>query len=212
MNHSPVGRAITLDSQEYLSMRHRTSSIDDRRGSCGPGSSLVAGCDGKCRRDCGQADVEPGLVAAAAGPQATAPAFAEVQSDGRRLQLCRGIQQARPQCREGGHQGIDDHVTGVVARRLWSLWAVLHSHGLAQRRHVPRGRRTRRRRWRPAALRAAQQLARQRQPGQGTAFAVADQAEIRPTDFLGRPDGPDRQRRARVDGFQDLWLRRWTRG
>ena len=187
-------------------------NLDDRRGSCGPGSSLVAGRNSRRCRDCGQADVEPGLVAATAGPQAAAPAFAQVQSDGRRFQLRRGIQQARPQCREGGHQGVDDHVTGVVARRLWSLRAVLHSHGLAQRRHVPRGRRTRRRRWRPAALRAAQQLARQRQPGQGAAPALADQAEIRPADFLGRPDGPDRQRRAGIDGFQDLRLRRWTRG
>ena len=74
------------------------------------------------------------------------------------------------------------------------------------------GRRARRRRRRPAALRAAQQLARQRQPRQGAAPAVADQAEVRPQDLLGRPDGADRQRRAGVHGLQDLRLRRRPRG
>ena len=41
-----------------------------------------------------------------------------------------------------------------------------------------------------AALRAAQQLARQRQPRQGAPAALADQAEVRPEDLVGRPDGP----------------------
>ena len=54
-----------------------------------------------------------------------------------------------------------------------------------------------------AALRAAQQLARQRQPRQGAPPALADQAEVRPEDLLGRSDGPDRQRRAR-----DRWASR----
>ena len=58
-----------------------------------------------------------------------------------------------------------------------------------------------------AALRAAQQLAGQRQPRQGAPAALADQAEVRPEDLLGRPDDPRRQRRARVDGLQDLRLR-----
>ncbi len=43
-----------------------------------------------------------------------------------------------------------------------------------------------------AALRAAQQLAGQREPRQGAAPAVADQAEVRPQDLLGRPDDPRR--------------------
>jgi catalase (peroxidase I) len=38
-----------------------------------------------------------------------------------------------------------------------------------------------------AAFRAAQQLAGQRQPRQGAPAAVADQAEVRPQDLLGRP-------------------------
>ena len=40
-----------------------------------------------------------------------------------------------------------------------------------------------------AALRAAQQLARQREPRQGAPAALAGQAEVRPEDLVGRPDG-----------------------
>ena len=54
----------------------------------------------------------------------------------------------------------------------------------------------------------ARQLARQRQPRQVAPPAVADQAEVRPEDLLGRPDHPRRQRRAGVHGLQDLRLRR----
>ena len=50
------------------------------------------------------------------------------------------------------------------------------------------------------------------QPRQGAPAALADQAEVRPQDFLGRPDDPRRQRRAGVDGVQDLRLRRRARG
>ena len=62
-----------------------------------------------------------------------------------------------------------------------------------------------------AALRPAQQLARQRQPRQGAPAAVAGQEEVRPHDLVGRPDGPRRQRRAGVDGLHDLRLRRRPR-
>ena len=63
-----------------------------------------------------------------------------------------------------------------------------------------------------AALRAAQQLARQREPRQGAPPALADQAEVRPQDLVGRPDDPRRQLRPGVDGLQDLRLRRRARG
>ena len=43
---------------------------------------------------------------------------------------------------------------------------------------------------------APQQLARQREPRQGAPAALADQAEIRPQDLLGRPHDPRRQLRA----------------
>ena len=55
-------------------------------------------------------------------------------------------------------------------------------------------------------------LAGQRQPRQGAPSAVADQAEIRPEDLLGRPDGSGRQRRPRIDGLQDLRFCRRPRG
>ena len=87
----------------------------------------------------------------------------------------------------------------------------VHPHGVAQRGHLPHQRRPRRRRRGPAALRAAQQLAGQREPRQGAPAAVADQAEVRPQDLLGRPDDPRRQRRPRVDGLQDLRFRRRPR-
>ena len=51
-----------------------------------------------------------------------------------------------------------------------------------------------------AAFRAAEQLARQRQPRQGSRAARANQEEVRPQDVMGRPDAPHRQRRHGVDG------------
>ena len=119
---------------------------------------------------------------------------------------------ARPRRGQAGHRGRADHLAGLVARRLRPLRPVHDPHGLAQRRHLPHQRRPRRRRRRPAALRAAQQLARQRQPRQGPPPALAGQEEVRPGALLGRPDGPHRQRRARVDGLRDLRLRRRPRG
>ena len=107
---------------------------------------------------------------------------------------------------------LDDRLAGLVAGRLWPLRAAVHPHGVAQRRHVPHRRRPRRRRSGPAALRAAQQLAGQREPRQGAPAALADQAEIRPQNFLGRPDDSRRQRRPRVDGLQDVRFWRRTRG
>ncbi len=67
----------------------------------------------------------------------------------------------------------DDEVAGLVAGRLRPLRAALHPHDVACRRHVPHRRRPRRRRRGPAALRAAQQLARQREPRQGAPAALA---------------------------------------
>ncbi len=99
----------------------------------------------------------------------------------------------------GHHRGVD-HVAGLVAGRLRPLRAAHDPDGLAQRRHLPRGRRPRRRRLRTPALRTAQQLARQPKPRQGPAAALAGQAEVRPEDLVGRPDDPDRQLRPGVDG------------
>ena len=114
--------------------------------------------------------------------------------------------------REEGHRGGDDELAGLVAGGLRPLRAALHPHGVARRGHLPHPRRPRRRGLGPAALCAARQLARQRQPRQGAPAAVADQAEVRPEDLVGRPDGPHRQRRPRVDGVQDVRLRRRPQG
>ena len=135
-----------------------------------------------------------------------------VRPDGQGLQLRRGVQEARPGGCEEGSLCADDRFAGLVAGRFRPLWRPVHPHGMAQRRHLPHRRWPRRRRFGHAALRAAQQLARQRQPRQGAPAALADQAEVRQQDLLGRPDDPCRQLRAGVDGLQDLRLRRRPRG
>ena len=58
------------------------------------------------------------------------------------------------------------------------------------------------------ALRAPQQLARQREPRQGPAVALADQAEVRPETLVGRSDGLRRELCPGVDGTQDVRVRR----
>ncbi len=123
------------------------------------------------------------------------------------LRLRRGVREARRRGAQGRRHLGDDALAGLVARRLRPLRRPVHPDELARRRHLPHLRRPRRRRPGRAALRPAQQLARQRQPGQGAPAAVADQEEVRQQDLLGRPAGLRRQRRAGVDGLQDLRLR-----
>ena len=134
-----------------------------------------------------------------------------VQPDGRRLRLRRSLQEARLRRAEERPGRADDRLAGLVAGRLGPLRRPVHPHGLAQRRHLPHGRRPRRRRHRQPALRPDQQLARQRQPRQGAPPALADQAEIRQRHFLGRPVHPGRQRGHGIHGLQDLRLRRRSR-
>ena len=57
---------------------------------------------------------------------------------------------------------------------------------------------------RSAEVCSAEQLARQREPGQGAPADLADQAEVWPEALLGRPDHSRRQRGAGVDGIEDL--------
>ena len=108
-------------------------------------------------------------------------------------------------------QALMTDSAGLVAGRLRTLWRAVHPPGVAQRGHVSHRRRPRRRRRRAAAFCATQQLAGQREPRQGAPAAVADQTEIRPQAFLGRPVRPRRQRRAGVDGLQDVRFRRRPR-
>ena len=92
-----------------------------------------------------------------------------------------------------------DHVAGLVAGGLRPLRAAVHPDELARGRHLPDRGRPRRRRRRRAALRPAEQLARQREPRQGAPAAVAGQAEVRRSGLVGRPAGLRRQ------------LSRWSR-
>ena len=163
-------------------------------------------------RHAGRRQVEPRLVAQPAEPRHPPPALAAVHSPGRGVRLRGGVQEARPRGAQEGSLHADDDVAGVVAGRLRALRAALHPHGVAQRRHLPHRRRPRRRLRGHPALRAPQQLARQRQPRQGAPAALADQAEVRQQDLLGRPHDLRRQLRHRVDGAQALRLRRRPRG
>src|SRR5208282_3813310 len=99
---------------------------------------------------------ECGLVAESAEPETPAPALPPVRSDGQGVQLRERIQEPRPECRDQGPEYLDDGLAGLVAGRLWPLWATFHSYGVAQRGYVQNRRRPRRGRSRSAALRAAQ--------------------------------------------------------
>ncbi len=113
---------------------------------------------------------------------------------------------------QAGHRRRHADLAGLVARRLRSLRPALHPDELARGRHVPDRRRPRRRRRRRAAVRAVEQLARQRQPRQGPPPAVAGEAEVRPEDLVGRPARARRQRRPGGHGVRDLRLRLRPRG
>ena len=186
--------------REPRSSRHRRADPGGRGHRDLPGGARPGAPDPGRR--------EPGLVAEPPQPEDPGQEPRRGQPPGRGLQLRRGVQLPRPGRREARHRGGADHLAGLVAGRLRPLRPADDPDGVAQRGHLPDQRRPRRRRRRPAALRAAEQLAGQRQPGQGPPAAVAGEEEVRPEDLVGRPDGPDRERRPGVDGLQDVRLRR----
>src|SRR5215475_8437343 len=81
-------------------------------------------------------NVEPELVAEPAEAERAAPALAEVRPDGSRLRLRPRVREPRLEGAEEGPDGADDPIAGLVAGGLRSLRALLHPHGLAQRRHL----------------------------------------------------------------------------
>ena len=155
---------------------------------------------------------QPGLVARAARPLGAAPALPRHQPAGCRVRLRRPGRHPRRRRAQARHRRGDDDLAGLLAGRLRPLRPALHPDELARRRHLPHLGRPRRRRRRPAAVRAAQQLARQRQPRQGPPHPVAGQAEVRPVRLVGRPARARRQRRARGHGLHHLRVRLRPRG
>ena len=118
--------------------------------------------------------------------QRAPPALPRGQPDGRGLRLrARRSATLDVEALQAGRLAGDDDLAGLVAGRLRPLRRPVHPAELARRRHLPHRGRPRRRRRRRPALRAAQQLARQREPRQGAPAAVAGQAEVRPARSRG---------------------------
>jgi len=129
------------------------------------------------------AHVEPRLVAESAEAQHPAPALAPVRS--------MAALQLREEFRSLDLAAVKKDLRALMTDsqtggRDFGHYGPCSSHGMAQRRHLPHRRRSRRRGpWQPT-LRAPQQLADNVNLDRAPA-AVADQAEVRPEDLLGRP-------------------------
>ena len=155
---------------------------------------------------------QPRLVAQSAQPEDPPEEPRRHQPAGQGLRLRGGGAEPRRGRRARRRRRGDARLAGLVARRLRSLRSAVHPDGLARRGHLPRQRRPRWRRRRHAALRPAEQLARQRQPGQGPPPAVAGQEEVRQEPVLGRPDRLCGQRRPGGHGLRHRGLRLRSRG
>ena len=178
-------------------IRHHRNPAD-RRSPDGPRRKRLpdaAQAPGRGRR-------QPRLVAQSAQPEDPAEEPRRHQPAGRGLRLRRGGAEPRRGRPARRRRRGDARLAGLVARRLRPLRSAVHPDGVARRGHLPRQRRPRWRRRRHAALRPAQQLARQRQPGQGPPAAVAGQEEVRQEPVLGRPDRLRRQRRTGGHGLR----------
>ena len=195
---SPVApHGATRQDFRPRSERNMDAKTDDSAGKCPVGT-----------RPRTQATATGGRSSSISGAAFTPPSR---RSDEQGFDYAKEFEKPRPRRRDQGPACPDDGFAGMVAGRFRSLRRTVHPDGLAQRRHLPHHRRPWRRRRRPAALRAAQLLAGQRQPRQGAPPAVADQAEVRQQDLLGRPVCSRRQRRPGIDGLQDVRFRRRPR-
>src|ERR1039458_4687681 len=68
------------------------------------------------------------LVAQSPDTSHVPPPPPPLQSYGRGVQLRRGVQEPRPECREEGSLGADDQPPGLVAGGFRPLWAVLRPY------------------------------------------------------------------------------------
>src|SRR3972149_314905 len=81
--------------------------------------------------------VESRLVAKYAEFGYPSSTLVAIRSDGQGLQLRGGVQYPRPGRRQKRHLQSNDRFERLVAGRLWSLRAIVHSDGVAQRRYLP---------------------------------------------------------------------------
>ena len=121
---------------------------------------------------------QPGLVAQPAGPQHVAPALARAQPAGRDFDYESAFAGSTSR-RSRRTSSRAERLAGLVAGRLRPLRPPHDPAELARGRHLPHRGRPRRRRRRQPAVRAAEPLARQRQPRQGPPAALAGQEEAR---------------------------------
>jgi hypothetical protein len=112
-------------------------------------TSTATTTEAKCpfNHTVGGGHIEQGLVAEA---PAARPAGNNIRPSRTRcprgIRLCQGVQESGLCGTEEGYGRVDDGLAGVVAGRFRSLRAAVHSHGMAQRRHVSHRRRPRWRR------------------------------------------------------------------
>src|SRR6202521_601177 len=71
------------------------------------------------------------LLVESAEPEDPSQELAPVRSNGKGVQLRGRVQEPRPGCRDQGPACPDEGLAGLVAGRLWPLWATVHSYGVA---------------------------------------------------------------------------------
>jgi len=178
--------------------------LKDAAVACALAAMRRAGSSRRCGRCAGAQQV---LVAGPTRPVGAAGARREVEPLGE-TSTTQGIRQARPERRQGGHQAGPDDVAGLVAAD-YGNYGPFFIRMLAQCRHLPqidgRGGSD------GASCRSTRsQLAGQRQPRQAKRL-LCRSAEVRQEPVVGRLMVLTGNGVARVDGLQDLRLRRRPR-